>query len=86
MARRCTFSISLPSNIDIGFHIQLPYSKRGLNSDLYRGRKTGGGRLVKFRLNVPYLLLALATMFLMWELNFKLVSNVIPRSFSSVSL
>jgi hypothetical protein len=61
VALRWTFSISFCSILNLGSHITVPYSNRGLIKALYNGKKTGGVKLVKFLLTVPTLLLAFAT-------------------------
>ena len=85
VALRWTFSISSWSDLNRGFHITEPYSKIGLTRALYSGKKTMGSKYEKFLRSIPTLLLAFATISLMCDENFRLLSNVIPKSFSVVS-
>ena len=84
VALRCTFSISIWSPFSMGFQITVQYSRSGLTSALYSGRKISGVISLMVLLIMASLLLALDVMFPTWVENLRLLSNVTPRSFSDL--
>ena len=84
VALRCTFSSVFDWRINCGYQTNCPYSRLCIINALYSFRKISLLINEKFLFISPIILLAFFTTELICRSNFKVLSNMTPKSFSSV--